>query len=635
LKYLSELRTALWHLRAGGTRQFRQWRLRKMAEEGHLVPENVRGVEGGWTGRRRSRSLSFTPFAYPDVPPRRDDVTVGVILDEFSSRAFGYEWNVVPLGRESWKEELSLRRVDFVFIESAWNGNDGDWKYQLSGASGPKAPILELLAWCRAQGIPSVFWNKEDPPHYQDFLPLAREFDVVLTSDANRIDDYRRDLGHERIFAMSFAAQPALHNPVRPRHGLHSRGVAFAGMYFAHKYPERRSQLNILLEGAADAEKQSDSTLEIFSRHLGGDPNYQFPEPFDKAVVGSLSYSQMLTAYRAYKVFLNVNSVVDSPTMCARRIFEITASGTPVISTPSEAIPNFFGPDEIFVAGSAAEASSYIRAISANPELGDRAVHRAQRRVWSGHTYAHRAESVLSLALPERSRPVRLPTASALVSTIRPTQLDHVFAAVGRQQDVDLELVLLTHGFEVERRELDRLREQHGVEHLTLLTAPKERQLGECLNDCVEAASGEVLSKMDDDDIYGDRYMPDLLYALQFSRADIVGKHAHYMYLAGSDVTVLRFAHKEHRPSRMVMGPTVTGSRDIFRSHPFAAVTRGEDTDFLTRVSASGGYIYSADRYNYCQVRHGGGHTWTISDTDLLASGEIKFFGRPENHITV
>ena len=73
-------------------------------------------------------------------------------------------------------------------------------------------------------------------------------------------------------------------------------------------------------------------------------------------MVGSLNYAQMLTAYRAYKVFLNVNSVVESPSMCARRIFEISASGTPVVSAPSAAIGQFFEADEVPVAASPQEA---------------------------------------------------------------------------------------------------------------------------------------------------------------------------------------------------------------------------------------------------------------------------------------
>src|SRR5690625_5653231 len=117
-------------------------------------------------------------------------------------------------------------------------------------------------------------------------------------------------------------------------------------MYFAHKFPERREQMEVLLGGALDASARMDTGLEIFSRFLGDDERYQFPGELADRVVGSLPYDRMLTAYKAYKVFLNVNSVVTSPSMCARRIFEITASGTPVVSAPSPAIGEFFSRSE-------------------------------------------------------------------------------------------------------------------------------------------------------------------------------------------------------------------------------------------------------------------------------------------------
>ena len=124
-----------------------------------------------------------------------------------------------------------------------------------------------------------------------DFLPAARLFDHVFTSDSSRIAQYTADLGHDRVAVLPFAAQPAIHNPVRPRHGRHQRDVAFAGMYFAHKYPERRAQMDLLLGGALDASARMDTGLEIFSRQLGGNAEYQFPAPLDARVVGSLTLS--------------------------------------------------------------------------------------------------------------------------------------------------------------------------------------------------------------------------------------------------------------------------------------------------------------------------------------------------------
>jgi hypothetical protein len=221
------------------------------------------------------------------------------------------------------------------------------------------------------------------------------------------------------------------------------------------------------------------------------------------------------------------------------------------------------------------------------------------------------------------------------VSTIRPWQLEHVFSTVGRQAGVATELVLLTHGFVAEAGEINRLKEKFGVRHVTLLLAPREVSLGECLNRCVEAATGSVLTKMDDDDFYADEYLSDQLYALDYSGADLVGKQAHYMYLANLNATLLRFPEWEHRYTRTVMGPTIMGSADTFRQHPFAAVSSGEDTRFLSDVVGGGGVVYASDRFNYCQQRASGGHTWKISDAELLASGTLKFFGNYRDEVSV
>lgn len=632
---LEEMRAGFWHLRAGGPAQLREWRIRRRAELGFADPARARGIDAGWIGRGAKRRLSFPAAAPVGRQPRRGDLTVGVILDEFSAQAFSYEWNTVALDPAAWKAQLVDHKVEMVFVESAWAGNSRLWRGKISGPAGPAEPLVALLSWCRANNIPSVFWNKEDPPHYEDFLPAAELFDFVFTSDESRVEHYQRDLGHSNIGVLPFAAQPSIHNPVRPRYGRHARDIAFAGMYFAHKYPERRKQMDDLLGGAMDASASMTHGLEIFSRKLGTDSNYQFPAPLDSCVVGSLSYAQMLSAYKAYKVFLNVNSVIDSPSMCARRIFEISASGTPVISAPSAAVTGFFLREEVPVAHDRTEAALLARAFVQNPELNDRTVHLAQRKIWSAHTYEHRAEAVLAAAAPQHHRPPARPSVSALVPTIRPYQLENVYRTLAAQQDVDVELILLTHGFEADAGTLRDLQSSYALENVTILTAGRDVPLGECLNRCIEAASGQVVAKVDDDDHYGTHYLSDQLYALKYSGAEVVGKQAHYVHLTSSNASVMRYAAREHRYTDFVMGPTIVVERSVAREHPFPAVGRGEDTGFLRNAAASGARIYSADRFNYYQIRSAAGHTWQIADAELLASGDLKFYGDPREHTDI
>lgn len=634
----TEVRRRLWHLRAGGLKGLRENVRRRDADRGIFL-DRADGALGFWTGRGSKRQLAFNAYERTDKLPRFPNLRVAVILDDFSLSAFECEWTQIVLRRGDWKEQLVDSKPHVLFAESAWAGNQGEWSYQLTGAQGPSALLLEVLEFCSQNGIPSVFWNKEDPPHYSDFLDTARVFDYVFTSDSDRIPSYRKDLGHNRVAVMQFAAQPFFHNPARPRYGWHERDVAFAGMYFAHKYPERKAQMHMLLDGAIEAGADMQHGLEIFSRHAAKDPNYEFPEPYKKHVVGSLSYERMLTAYKAYKAFLNVNSVVDSPTMCARRIFEITASGTTVISTPSRALSKMWEPDEQFIVSQDSQASDILAAINTNPELSMRQVHRAQRRIWENHTYSHRVRDIVSAVLPEMANEfdlhLALPPVSLLVSTIRPHQLEHVLRTVGSFRNVDLELVLSTHGFSPNRSFVKRCREEYGIENLVLLEQPADRTLGDCLNACVDASSGAILSKMDDDDLYSSNYLRDLLNALRYSDADIVGKQAHYMYILEHDVTLLRFPEREHRFTNLVMGPTITGRREVFIENPFAGVNRGEDSLFLKTVTENGGTIYSADKYNYAQFRGSVNHAWPVSDLSLLKSAKIAFFGGPEHHVEV
>ncbi|WP_238999277.1 glycosyltransferase family protein [Segeticoccus rhizosphaerae] len=558
---------------------------------------------------------------------------MAVILDDFSCLAFRYEWAQIEITPQNWYEELQARPVDLLFVESAWSGNDKAWLYHLTGPTAPRPALVELVQWCRAHGVPTVFWNKEDPVHFEDFLDTARLFDHVFTSCVDVAGRYREELGHDRVAPLSFAAQPMVHNPVRPAKGFQARDIAFAGMYFAHKYPERRAQMDLLLGAAQRVQGRMTHGLEIFSRQLGGDERYQFPAPFDKRVVGTLSYPQMLSAYRAYKVFLNVNSVVDSPSMCARRIFEITASGTPVVSAPSAAIEHFFTPDMVCQVGEAAEAEFALRALVRSPELRDRMVHLGQRRIWSMHTYAHRVDDVLTAAGVAGHRHER-PSVSVLVSTHRPWRLDHVLQTVASQLEVSPQLLVLAHGFDLEDSALRARAKEAGIVDVMVLHAGKDVPLGSCLNMLVEAADGAVVSKMDDDDLYGDHYLSDQLHALDYSGAQVVGKQAHFLYAAEIDATILRYPEREHCYTDFVAGPTIMTNRDLLLKHPFPEVRRGEDSGFLRSTVAAGAQVYSSDRYNFVQMRYGSGHqhTWLASDAELLANAEVQFYGKGLAH---
>lgn len=569
----------------------------------------------------------------PDGPINRPDLTVAIILDPFSELAFRYEWNQLKITPDNWRAELGRTRPDLLFVESAWNGNDKAWRLSMTRQSGPSAALRELVAWCREEGIPTVFWNKEDPPNYDRFIDTAALFDTVFTVDAGRIPDYVRDLDHDRVGLLPFAAQPRIHNPIRHDHAGAERphDVAFAGTYFAEKHAERREQMDFLLEPA-----RANHDLHIYSRMQNDDERYRFPARFQRNIVGSLPYEQMLGAYTAYKVFLNVNSVTTSTTMCARRIFELSAAQTAVLSAPAPSIPAFFG-DDISVAANPDEAVVKLHNLLSHKELRDRQALRAHRRVFDEHLYSHRVDEVLR-TLGMATSPTDQ-SISAVVPTKRPEQLASVWEFMERQVHPDVELVLVTHGFAPDPDLVAGLQERHPLNSFTIVEAGAELSLGALMNLGVEAASGRYVAKMDDDNYYAPHYLSDLVRAFSWTDAQVVGKWAHYVHIGGDDgPTLLRFQDHEHRYVRLVQGGTILTPREVVRELPFEDLPRRVDTTFLEKIRAAGGSVYSSDRFNFVSTRtaDASGHTWGISTDEILTrSSRLPFFGPAEHHVTV
>jgi spore maturation protein CgeB len=563
--------------------------------------------------------------ALPAGPVARPDLPVAVILDEFSATGLRYEWRQIEFGPHDWLTTLERERPRLLFVESAWQGNDGRWAGAMQ-AEGPSQPLRDLVSWCRDRGIPTVFWSKEDPPNFDRFLATARLFDCVFTVDADCIPRYREALRHDRVDLLRFAAQPRVHNPVAVEGGR-EYDVAFAGSYFAHKHPVRRRQMQALLEPALDA------GLHVYTR-LPGVAERDFPEQYAGHVVGSLPYERMPAAYKRYKLFLNVNSVTDSPTMCARRAFELSACATPVLSGPSRGLEAAIG-DAIATAATPDETREQLHRLLADRELRDRLAHRALREVLSAHTYGHRVDQVLStvgLKVADRK-----PTVSVLLSTKRPERVDEAIGQVASQTWRPLQLVIVLHGLGPAPADVVERARRAGIEDVVALEADESLSLGACMNLALDAADGELLAKMDDDDLYGEHYLVDLVNAFQFVDAPIVGKAAHYVHLAESGTTMLRFGDREHAYVEHVKGATITARADVLRVLRFDDVRAGVDTALFARCRAEGIKIFGADRFSFAAIRHQGrhAHSWAVSHGKLLEDARSVSDAPVETHVRV
>jgi len=330
----------------------------------------------------------------PEPLRRPTDLRVAAILDEFSTAAFAPDCDLITFRPEDWRRTFEDRRPHILLVESAWLGNDGAWRYQIGDheASKHHEALRSLIDWCRANDVPSVFWNKEDPIHFDRFVGTAMLFDHVFTTDERMVERYLTQDGFTGTAAvLPFAAQPAIHNPVALAEGRDPR-PCFAGTYYKNRDPERLAHLEALLDAARP------SGLVIYDRTFGQDsPKFGFPERFQHHIQGYLSYEETLRAYKRFRVFLNGSSVADSPTMVSRRVFELLASGAALVTAPNSAVGRFFG-DLVPQVETEAEAKEALDVILHDDDVWRARTRAGVRAVFGEHTYRHRLATIARTA---------------------------------------------------------------------------------------------------------------------------------------------------------------------------------------------------------------------------------------------
>ena len=548
----------------------------------------------------KSLNLDISDFlSYPPLPIPEAQVNgsaVAAILDTFTEHSLRYEANLLLLSLEHWRDQIEKTRPVCLFVESAFSGNNGEWRHKIVGCENLEDnPLRELVQYCRSNGIPTVFWNKEDPPHFDDFIGAAREFDFVFTSDSDCVPMYQEALGHDRVYVLPFAAQPRLHNPSQEE-GWPNYPVCFPGSWVQHRYPERAEALRYLLDPALPL------GLHIFDRNLTRrdlGPSYRFPDQYKEALKGTLTYQEMLTAYRCYDVLMNVNTVTESPTMFSRRVFESLACGTPVISSESVGMSRMLG-GHVRVTRSIEDTIDHLLALLGDEEARVRDGHLAYRYVHESHTYRHRMDEVFRRVGLE-SLVSEQPSVSVLMPTMRPKNVLRCLENFTKQTYPKKELILILNNAEFD---LDAIRRHTDlIANVRVLHVEGRTTLGDCLNRGVEVASGKYIAKMDDDDHYGERYLSDSVLAASFSDADVVGKGSFYMYFEEANTTALAEVAREHTFTHFVTGGTLFIRADVGREIPFDSISLREDTNFLHAVSQAGCRIYAADRFNFLRVR--------------------------------
>ena len=322
---------------------------------------------------------------------------VALVADYFTSVCLSAECRIRSLTPDNYRDVIGKWRPDLVFVESAFHGVQGEWRYKLARQpkyirmSRPRT-IRRLAQLVRDKGIPAVFWNKDDSAFFDAFIDVARLFPYVFTTDNTCLPRYAAQLpSGSRADVLAMPYQPAFHHFTG--FAFEKNEACFVGSYYRNILNARREVMDMMF----DACEHTAMPLHVFDRNshrLSRFFEFRYPRKPSLHMHDTIPYTETASAYKRYTVSLNVNSVTDSETMCSRRLLEILACGGILITNGSPVVDKVFR-DYCHVITSPEQMRELLARLRFGPSADDRdRAEAGAAYVSKAHTWQCRLEQL-------------------------------------------------------------------------------------------------------------------------------------------------------------------------------------------------------------------------------------------------
>lgn len=256
------------------------------------------------------------------------DYKVGFICDPYLYNIYkDIATESVYINPKYWKTQL--QSVDILIVGSVWFGIEKMWHRKDTVNYGI---IDNVIQTANKQGKLTIFYSTEDPVSYDLFLEIAKKCEYIFTTCVEMIPNYVKDCGHNRVFDLQFCVNPYLSNPTKS-FGLNKfQDVIFSGSYYS-QYPKRKKDTHLLF----DAVLRSRFGLKIVDHNFNLNEPYlwRFPSKYWSYVSPAISHELVQKLHKLYDFALNLNTITNSDTMYAVRVYELQAIGNIVFSNNS------------------------------------------------------------------------------------------------------------------------------------------------------------------------------------------------------------------------------------------------------------------------------------------------------------
>lgn len=256
--------------------------------------------------------------------------------------------------------------------------------YLLFAGYAPKY-FCHLPTFCKENGIAFIYWAIEDPIGFEQTLFLAKESDLLFTTTAESIEEYKKR--GIKAHLLTFACNPDYHKTGVFQTEYKSDLVLAASCYY---HPARLNGLHIILEAAKEIKAKEGASLQVWGAgwetHLGK-KILQDPSLY----CGYFPNKRLPDLCASAKIVLGIQCDDSSMTQTSMRPYEILGCRGFHLTQWTKATENIFQDGKHLVtAKSKEEAVEKIAYYLNHPEQREKIAQQGQDFVYRYHTYEKR-----------------------------------------------------------------------------------------------------------------------------------------------------------------------------------------------------------------------------------------------------
>ncbi|MFV0482078.1 MAG: glycosyltransferase, partial [Campylobacteraceae bacterium] len=292
-------------------------------------------------------------------------------------------------------------------------------------------------------------------------------------------------------------------------------------------------------------------------------------------ILGKLPFEEIDKAYKAYRFGINMNTIKQSQSMFARRVFELLASNTVVVSNFSRGMRLLFG--DLVVSSDDKNQLSTMLEKYCTDELSYKKLRLlGLRKVMQEHTYAERLSFVVSKVFG--------------VSFDNTTQRVLLFAIVNSSSDY----LSVVESFEKQTYSnktlciVKNFKENIDIKENIYIFDKTKDMISEILS---IDSDNTFFGQLNPNDYYGENYLTDMVLSIQYIDVDAFGKGAYYEF--SSKIELKNDTKQYLKTNKLEIISSLVKINKLDKSL-LERFIRGD-------IQVSFESMFSIDEFNYCK----------------------------------